>query len=76
MLGNFINQSDSLSDLTIFILSLISSFGVISVVIREPKSGGREAKSEGRRPNLNIFLWIDISVSDAAAVNPNGINSF
>ena len=76
MLGNFINQSDSLSDLTIFILSLISSFEVISVVIREPKSGGREAKSEGQRPNLNIFLWIDISVSDAAAVNPNGINSF
>ena len=52
----FINNPDSSRELTIFIISLISSLEIFSVV----------------KPDLNIFLWIPVSV-DAAAVNPNGI---
>ena len=29
--------------------------------------------SEGRAPDSNFYFWIAASVSDAAAVNPNGI---
>ena len=53
----FINNPDSSRELTIFIISLISSLEIFSVV----------------KPDLNIFLWIAVSVVDAAAVNPNGI---
>ena len=42
---------------------LISSFEIINVV--------RLAKSEGRAPDPNIFLWVA-----AAAINPNGIKTF
>ena len=40
---------------------------------------GLGAKSKGRETNIhrqskpNIFLWIDASVADAAALNSNGI---
>ena len=37
----------------------ISSFDIISFIVREPK----------------IFLCISISAGDAAAVNPNGIKT-
>ena len=40
-------------------VSCISSFEIISVVIPDP----------------NIFSWIAASVADAAAVNPNGIKT-
>ena len=50
---------DSLKDLTIFMISFISSFETINVVISEAKSKGW--------PDLNIFLWIAGSVTDAAA---------
>ena len=61
----FTNKADSSNDLTIFIISFISSFETISVVLCEAKSKGW--------PNPNNFLWIAASVADAAAVNPNGI---
>ena len=48
-------------------ISFISSFKIINVVCF--------AKSEGCIPDPNIFLWIAISVADAAAVNPNGIKT-
>ena len=54
-------------DLTVFIVWLIFSFGIIIVVTREAKSNGRA------KPN--IFLWIAASVAYAAAVNPNGIKT-
>ena len=52
-----INNPDFSSYLTIFIISFISSLEIINVVL----------------PDLNILLWIAAFVSDAAAVNPNGI---
>ena len=51
-------------------LSFIYSLEIIDVVVREAESEGCEAKSEGRSPNPNIFLWI--TASAAAVVNPNG----
>ena len=56
----FINKPDSSRDLIIFLISFISSLVTIDVVL----------------PDLNIFLWIAASVSDAAAaVNRNGIKT-
>ena len=46
-------------------VSFIFLFEFINVVIREAKSKGRH--------DPNIFLRIDASVADAAAVNRNGI---
>ena len=40
-------------------ISLISLLGIINLVLRV----------------TNIFLWIAVSVVDAAAVNPNGIKT-
>ena len=56
MLTQFINKPDYLSDLTIFIISFISSLEIINVLL----------------PDQNILLWIAASVADAAAINPNG----
>ena len=58
----FNNKPESSRYLTIFIISFISSFDVISVVVPEPE----------------IFVCIPASAADAAAdaaaaVNPNGI---
>ena len=64
-LTRFINKPDPSSELTIFIISFISSFKVASAVTCE-------AKSEGQS-NPNILLWIAASVADGAVVNPNGI---
>ena len=49
---------------------LISSFEIINVV--------RLAKSEGRAPDPNIFLWVAAAAAAAAAaaINPNGIKTF
>ena len=52
-----VNKSDLSRDLTIFVVSFISLFEIISVVIPDP----------------NIILWIAGSVADADAVNSNGI---
>ena len=49
----------SARDLTIFMISFISSFEIISVVIPDPK----------------ILFWIAASVADTDAVNPNGIKT-
>ena len=43
LLAPFIYKPDSLRDLTIFIISFISSFEVINVAARKAKSEGREA---------------------------------
>ena len=53
----FINKPDSSSDLTIFMISVISSFEIINVVVPDP----------------NIFLLIAASVAYAGAVNTNDI---
>ena len=55
----FINKPDSSRYLTIFIISFISSLEIISVVVPDP----------------NIFLWIAAFVTDAAAINSNGIKT-
>ena len=57
---SFINKPDSSSDLTILIISPVSSFKIVSV----------------GKPDPNIFLWIAASVAAAAAVNPNAIKTF
>ena len=59
LLTPFINNPDSSRDLTIFIISFISSLESINVV----------------KPDLNIFLWIAAFVTAAAAVNPHGIKT-
>ena len=52
----------------IFMISFISSFEIINIVVCEVKSKGR--------PDPNIFLWIAASVADAAAVvDRNGIKT-
>ena len=56
----FINKPEARNNLTTFIISFIFSFRIINVVV----------------PDLNVFLWIALSVADAAAVNPNGIKQF
>ena len=63
-LTSFFNKPDSSSDLTFFMISFISSFKIINVVCF--------ATSKERVPNLNMFLSIAASVTDAATVNSNG----
>ena len=56
-LTHFINNPDSSRDVTIYIISLISSLEIINVI----------------KPDPNILLWIAAFVADDAAVNTNGI---
>ena len=56
-------------------ISFISSFEFLNIVVREAKSDGRQAKSKGRHPVPNIFLWIAASVADDATGNTNGIKN-
>ena len=56
----FINKLDSLTVLTIFMISLISSFKTINVVV----------------PDKKFLLKIVASVADAAVVNPNELKHF
>ena len=53
----FINNPDSSSDLTMFIMSSFSLFETSNAVV----------------PDTKIFFWITASVTDAAAVNLNEI---
>ena len=55
----FISNPDSSRDLTVFIISFISSLEIISLVKLDP----------------NIFLWIAAPVADATAANPNVIKT-
>ena len=55
----FINKHYSLRDLTTIMISFISSLEIINGVV----------------PDLNIFLWIAASGTDADRVNPNGIKT-
>ena len=57
LLTPFINKPDSSRDLTIFIISFISSFEIINVVTPDP----------------DMVLSIVASVAAVATVNPNGI---
>ena len=60
----FINKSESLRNLAIFLMSLIFLFDIIHVTVLEPGA-----------PDPNFFLWIPASTADAAAVNPIGTNT-
>ena len=51
-------------------MSSISLHGIISVVVLLYLG-----KAKGRLPDSKIFLCIKASVTDAAAVNPNGIKT-
>ena len=64
----FINKPDYTRDLTIFIISFISSFEIIDVA--------REAKSEGCALDQNLLLWIAASIANAAGVNPKELKHF
>ena len=59
-LTSFINKLDSSKDLTIFVISYISSLEIINFVT----------------PDSNVFLWIAASAADAASVNHNVIKTF
>ena len=54
-----INKPGCFGNLTIFIISFISSFEIVNVVLQDPK----------------IFLWIVTSAADTAAVTPNSIKA-
>ena len=57
LLTPFFNKPDSSSDLTVFMISFISSSEIINVVMLDSQ----------------IFFWIAAPVADAAAVNPKRI---
>ena len=61
----FNNKPESSRDFTILIISSISSFDIINVVLCEGWLW----------PDPNIFLCIPASAADAAAVNPKGIKT-
>ena len=58
-LTSFINKPDSLRDLIIFIISSISLFEIINIVIPDPKT----------------FFCTAASVADNIAVNLNGVKT-
>ena len=74
LLSSFINKPDSSWDVTIFMISFISSLEIIKVVVRKANSKERKTKIHGW-PDPKNFLWIAASVADTAAVNPNGIKT-
>ena len=53
-------------------IPFISLLENVKVILRRANFWGCEVKSEGQRPDRNIFLWIAASIADSAAVNPNG----
>ena len=55
----FINKPGSSRSLTIFVISFISLFEIINVVLPDPYT----------------FSWIAASFADTVAVNPNGIRT-
>ena len=55
----FINKSDYSSELIVSIISFISLFEIISVVIPDPK----------------MFFWTAASVDEAPAFNANGVKT-
>ena len=72
----FNNKSESLRDLTIWIMSFISSFDIISAVVFGAEDRGQRTREEKwRQPDPKIFLCILASAADAAAVNPKGIKT-
>ena len=62
----FINNTGSSNDLTIFIISFISSFENINALVHKAKSAGRHD------PNIN---WIALSTAEIPADNPNRIKT-
>ena len=65
------NKPESSRDLTILIMSSISSFDIISVVVLLCKRW----LCKRWLPDPKIFLCIPASAADAAAVNPRGIKT-
>ena len=63
----FVSNPDSLRDLTIFIISSISSFEIINAVVRKAESN--------ERPDPSIFFWIAASAADIPVDNPYGIKT-
>lgn len=59
----FVIKTESLTDLTVSMMSLIFSFDIIKV------------NPEPEVPDPKIFLWIAASPGDASAGNSNGINT-
>ena len=58
-LTTFISKHDTLRDSTIFMISSIPSFEIVSAVV----------------PDRKILFWIAASVADTAAVNLAAVNS-
>ena len=70
------NKPESSRDLTILIMSSVSSFDIISVALcKALRSGGRRTEDEEWCPDPKICLFTPASANDAAAVNPNGIKT-
>ena len=65
------NKLESLRDLTILIMTFISSFDIISIVLLLLC----KAEDEGRLPDPKIFLCIPQSPTYATAVNPKKIKT-
>ena len=73
------NKLEYSRDLTILIVSFISSLDVISIVLlckAEDEGQLCEAKEYGWWPDPMIFLYIPAPAADAGAVNPKGIKTF
>ena len=60
------NKSESSRDLTILVMSFISSFDIVIIVL---------LLYEGRWLDPKIFWCIPASAADAIAVNPKGIQT-
>ena len=71
LLTPFNNKPESSRDFTILIMSSISSFDIINVVVLYEAE-----EEEWRQPDPNVFfLCIPASAADAAAVNPKVIKT-
>ena len=62
LLTIFINKPDSSRELTVFMISSISSFEIFNIV--------RFAKSQGQIADPKTFFWIALSVANTDALNP------
>ena len=56
-------------------IALISSLEIIKVICFAKPEGRRRSEALSMQPDPNIFLRIAASVTDATAVNPNGIKT-
>ena len=66
-INRFFNKQDFSSKRTIFIISFTFSLEIINAETSKAKSK--------EQYDLNIFLWIAASITDAAVANPNAIKT-